>query len=237
MIYYFVPYSTEKNLGKAYNQHMTLLPKDDDWGVLMDGDIMFLTFDWGHQIAKAIEDNPDAGIISCYTNRISKRKAQLYEVNSPNILVHREQATRFNAQFRGSYKKISQNVSGFLMIIKKKTWKDAGKFPELKNTILDIDGLFSRRIRNLGKSIVLMRGIYVFHYYRMAEGRHYRDHLREAKLFLDRTSKKRNARNNKNMRNLNVISRRRKQRIKTRTERSSPYHKRNNGRSLHINRL
>lgn len=230
MIYYFVPYSTEKNLGKAYNQHMDLLPKDDDWGVLMDGDIMFLTFDWGHQIEKAIEDNPDAGIISCYTNRISKRKSQLYEINSPNILVHREQATRLNHQFGGTYKKISQNISGFLMIIKKKTWKDAGKFHERDDMILDIDGLFSREVRTLGKSIILMRGMYVFHYYRMAEGRHYRDHLRDARRFLDQV--RRDTRNNKNIRNLNIISaRKRKKTIET--DRLSPYRLRNE-RSLKI---
>jgi len=213
MIYYFVPwsYGGEKNLGKAYNQHMALLPEDDDWGVLMDGDIMFLTFNWGDIIEKAIEDNPDAGIISCYTNRISKRKSQLHTINSPNILVHRLKAKEFDDQFSGTYKEIpGEMVSGFLMIIKKKTWKDAGKFPEWENHILDLDGAISNRVRKLKKSIILMRGMYVFHYYRMAEGAAYKGHLMDAQAFLNRTRRTtRVVRNNASLRNSQIIKARR----------------------------
>jgi len=213
MIYYFTPYSIKKNLGKAYNQHMALLPNDDDWGVLMDGDIMFMTFDWGHQIEKAIEDNPDAGIISCYTNRISKRKAQLDEIDSSDILVHHIHAKQLDDKFRGTYKKISQMISGFLMIIKKKTWKDAGKFPEWENHILDLDGAISIRVRKLKKPIILMRGMYVFHYYRMAEGAAYKGHLMNAQAWLNRTKRTTKVvRNNKSSRNLKIIQARRTER-------------------------
>lgn len=228
MIFYFTPYSTERNLGKAYNQHMALLPKDDDWGVLMDGDIMFMTFDWGHQIKKAIEDNPDAGIISCYTNRISKRKIQLDEIDSSDILVHRIHAKLLDNKFKGTYRKISGMISGFLMIIKKKTWKDAGKFPEWENHILDLDGAISNRVRKLKKSIILMRGMYVFHYYRMAEGAAYKGHLMDAQAFLNRTRRTtKTVRNNKHIRNLNIIKMRKERKAIVKTNRLSSYHLRN----------
>ena len=180
MIFYFVPYSLERNIGKAYNQYMSLLPKDNDWGVLMDGDTMFLTFTWGHHIAEVIKNIPDAGIITCYTNRIAKNKVQLYGEDSTDIILHRAIAKKLDNEFRGDYRKINQRISGFFMAIKKKTWKEVGKFPEIPNKILDIDGLFSNKVLSAGKDIYLMRGLYVFHYYRLAEGKKYKDHLRNA---------------------------------------------------------
>ena len=210
MIYYFTPYSLEKNIGKAYNQYMSLLPNDEDYGVLMDGDIMFLTFDWGHQIAEVIKKHPDAGIITCQTNRIAKNKVQLYSEDSPDVLVHRLIAKDLDNKFRGQTRQIRQSISGFLMIIQKKTWEEVGKFPEIPNKILDIDTRFSRMILNAKKTIYLMRGMYVFHYYRLAEGRKYKDHLRDAKTYI----KQRNIK--KPLKNLGSKSRRNRNKIKSR---------------------
>ena len=224
MIYYFTPYSLEKNIGKAYNDYMRLLPKSDDWAVLMDGDIMFLNFDWGHIIAQAIKDNPKAGIISCLTNRISKRKDQLYEELSTDILVHRVIAKEVAAKKKGLYRKIQGNVSGFLMIIKKETWKSVGGFPERENRILDVDGLFSRKVRYAGKSIVIMKGLYVLHYYRMAEGPYYKDHLRDAQEYhrLHPPRARKNALQRKNEKKLRTINARKNKR---------------RGRSLHTDNI
>ena len=180
---------------------------------------MFLNFNWGHIIAQAIEDNPDAGIISCLTNRISKRSNQLYEELSTNILVHRVIAKDLDKKKNGVYRKTRGNVSGFLMAIKKKTWKEVGKFPEIPNTILDIDGLFSKRVRSVKKSIVIMEGFYVLHYYRMAEGRYYKDHLRDAqKYYKDHQPRGRTTRRKfrtKNSIKKRVILNRRKRSLKT----------------------
>jgi len=178
-IYYGIPYALDKNLGAEYNRYMNLLPNGDDWMVITDGDIMLFD-DFGHQIAEVIKKIPDAGLITCYTNRVAKNKAQLYEVDSTDILVHRVIAKKVNKESRGQYRKINQRVSGFLMAIQKKTWKEVGKFPEIPNKILDIDGLFSNKILRSNKGIYIMRGVYVLHYYRFLEGAKYKDHLRNA---------------------------------------------------------
>jgi len=208
-IYYFVPYSLERNIGKAYNQYMALLPNDNDYGVLMDGDTMFLTFDWGHAIAEVIKKIPDAGIITCYTNRLAKNKVQLYGVDSTDIIVHRAIAKKLDEDFRGSYRKINQRISGFFMAIQKKTWKEVGKFPEIPNKILDIDGLFSNKILRAGKSIYIMRGMYKLHYYRMAEGPKYKDHLRNAEKVVKKSIPQRNI-TKSSRRNRNNITKRRR---------------------------
>ena len=186
MIYYFVPYSLERNIGKAYNQYMALLPNDNDWGVLMDGDTMFLTFDWGHAIAEVINKIPDAGLITCLTNRISKGRNQLYGEDSSDIIIHRAIAKRLDKEFRGQYRKNNSRVSGFLMAIQKKTWIDVGKFPEASNKILGVDDTFSRKILHSNKGIYIMKGMYKLHYYRMAEGRKYKDHLINATIHAEK---------------------------------------------------
>ena len=156
---------------------MALLPNDEDYGVLMDGDTMFLTFDWGHAIAEIIEKIPDAGIISCLTNRISKGRNQLYGDDSTDILVHRAIAKNLDQQFRGIYERLDKRVSGFLMAIQKKTWEEVGKFPEKPEKMLGVDDAFSRRVIHSGKGIYIMKGVYKLHYYRMAEGKKYKAHL------------------------------------------------------------
>ena len=189
---------------------MALLPNDNDWGVLMDGDTMFLTFDWGHAIEEVIKKIPNAGIITCYTNRIAKNKIQLYGINSPDIITHRTLAKKLDKDFRGSYRKINQKISGFFMAIKKKTWKEVGKFPELPNKILDIDGLFSRKILTAGKDIYLMRGVYKLHYYRMAEGPKYKDHLRNAEEVVKKSNPRRKSLSSTKRNRANINKRRRR---------------------------
>ena len=111
-IYYGIPYALDKNLGAEYNQYMELLPNNDDWMIFRDGDTMFLTFDWGHAIAEIINKLPDAGIITCQTNRI-RQKSQRFKEDSPDIIVHRFIAKDLDKKFRGQYRKINTLVSGF----------------------------------------------------------------------------------------------------------------------------
>ena len=181
-IYYGIPYSLERNLGAEYNLYMELLPNDDDWMVFRDGDTLMLTFDWGHAIAEVINKLPDAGIITCQTNRI-RQKSQHYKEDSPDILVHRLIAKGLDKKFRGQYEKIDKNISGFFMAIKKKTWLEVGKFHERAGKLIAVDSAFSNKILKRGKAIYVMQGLYVFHYYRFAEGWNYIEHLTNAKEY------------------------------------------------------
>lgn len=208
-IVYFTPYALDKNIGREYNYCMSLLKNDNDWGILMDGDTMFITFDWGHHIAEVIKKIPDAGIITCKTNRLAKNKVQLYGQDSTDIILHRAIAKKLDIEFRGSYRKINQRISGFFMAVQKKTWKEVGKFPEIPNKILDVDGLFSNKILRNGKSIYLMRGMYKLHYYRMAEGAKYKDHLKNAEGIVKKAAPQRNI-TKSSRRNKDIINKRRR---------------------------
>jgi len=168
-LFFFAPYSIEKHLGKAYNTYMEMVPSDDDWVCFIDRDVLFLTPDYGHQIREIIIQNIEAGLITCLTNRIGC-KIQLYQQimsEDSNILTHRKLAQELQQNYRHTVENIQGPISGFLMVIRKKVWKDI-RFNENKN-LLGVDREFSRRLAGKGYSILLMRGVYVFHYYRLAE--------------------------------------------------------------------
>jgi GT2 family glycosyltransferase len=174
-IYYFTPYALDKNLGAAYNHYMELLPGNDDWACFLDGDTMFLSPDWGHLIEKAISEFPDTGMFTCYTNRVNN-KEQLYRGvfnNNRDIIAHRNIALVCHEIGKNRAKKLTRMVSGMMMIIQKKTWRE---FP-FSDGLLGVDNDISQRLLNAGKEVRLIESIYLFHYYRLAEGRTYKNHL------------------------------------------------------------
>ena len=176
-LYCFSPYSLEGKLGRAYNQYMELVPDDEDWVCFYDRDVLFLTPDYGHQICEIIARNPDAGLLTCLTNRIGC-PAQLYrgEMSAdPDILQHENIARGLQLAHRYDTEPISGPVSGFVMVLKKRVWKQV-LFSETRD-LLDVDYQFTMRLTAKGFTILLMKGIYVFHYYRLREGASHTAHL------------------------------------------------------------
>lgn len=186
-IVFFNIWSFEKNLGKAYNWHMELLPNDDDWAIFTDGDVCFTTDDWGSQIKRVIELNSNAGIITCQTNRIGYRNQRYNHEFShdSDIKNHAAIAKKLRVKYHHKTLPINCKIGGFFMAVKKSTWKEV-KFDE-KIGMLGVDSDFSERILKRGKSVLMMRGLYVFHYYRLLEGRKSKDHLllQNGKLYND----------------------------------------------------
>jgi len=178
-IYNFTPYAQNGNLGNAYNDYMALLPNDDDYACFIDGDAMFLTDDWGHQIYEIVKKNPQVGMFTCYASRVGC-PAQLYNGEMSeigDIRHHRRVAYDLKDRYKTKLTNLPNVISGHLMIIQKKTWKRF-KFP---NGLLGVDNYISGRIQQAGLPVVLMRGVYVMHYYRLLEGRKYKNHLNKFK--------------------------------------------------------
>jgi hypothetical protein len=179
-IYYFTPYK-KHNLGEAYNHYCSLVPNDNDWITLMDGDVMQLHCNWGDIWSSIINQNEDAGIISGVTNRVAfTNKYQLcHEMfKIKNILLHKKYALSLFDKYKYNTINLSNFnfLSGFYFSFKKSTWKLVSGF---KEGILDVDtDFFSKVSKHLPCKIA--KGFYLLHYYRMLEdidrGR-YTDHL------------------------------------------------------------
>lgn len=171
------PFDTEKNLGRAYNRAMQLIG-DDDYGCLCDMDTCFLTPDAGEILFNYAVQNGSAALLTCVTNRVSTLSVQqLYGgtvSNNTDIRFHIRLAEQ---QKRHLYKTtvIPGNISGMLMMISKKHWKE-NNFSE-EGKCLGVDTEYATRLHEEGKVILLMNGLYIFHSYRLIKGICNKTHL------------------------------------------------------------
>lgn len=166
------PFSTEKNLGKAYNEEMAMIPECDA-ACLIDGDVMFLTPDYGHILNDYHNRYPDA-VLTCWTNRIHElAKGQLLKDAGDDI---RQviPAARF-IKNNQTVEPIQGTVSGFLLVVPKSVW-NKHKFTEEnlykpgQPNLLGVDNEFTNRIRRNGVQVLRMNGMLVWHTYRLLDG-------------------------------------------------------------------
>jgi GT2 family glycosyltransferase len=179
MIYFFTPYSWQHDLGKAYNDYVKLVPSKEDWICFVDADLMFLQPDFGHHLQEIIDLYPNAGLLTCLTNRVGTLE-QCYNntiSEDPNILNHRKIALQLAREQRHKVKEIKNPFSGHLMLFKKETWDSIGGAPEGRG-ILSVDNTITNRMARHNYSLLVMEGIYCLHYYRLCEGRFNKDHLK-----------------------------------------------------------
>lgn len=174
-IYYFTPFALDKNLGAAYNHYMSLLPNDEDWACFVDADVMFLTPDFGKQIHDIVSKYPDTGMFTVLTNRVGTPQ-QCYNSElspDPDMRNHRRIAIQLQKDHYDEVEDIYRRISGLVMLVQKKTWQRV-QFPD---GLLGVDFDFSNELHYQGYNILLMKGVYVLHYYRLLEGRCYKKHL------------------------------------------------------------
>ena len=171
------PYRTDKNLGKAYNEAMRLIP-DDDWACIKDIDTCFLTPDAGNIMHEYILRFPEAALFTCFTNRVS----QLSNMQLLTGMISEVSDMRIHARYAEQQKRklyratvIEGTISGMLMLISKKQWLE---MPFIENdACLGVDTEYSRRLHANGKTILRMDGLYIFHFYRLLTGVNNKKHL------------------------------------------------------------
>lgn len=171
------PYRNDKNHGLGINQAMAMIG-NDDWGCICDLDTCFLTPDAGSILLEYAKRNPTAGILTCFTNRISPlSKMQLLNGvldDNPNMADHVLKAEKQKEQLYNTTE-IDRDISGFLMMVSKRIWEKY-PFPELGKP-LGVDTKFGRTIREAGLKILRMDGLLVFHIYRLVNGIADKKHL------------------------------------------------------------
>lgn len=164
-VYYSNPYRSDKNIGKAYNDFIKgLKANDEDWIVLQDGDIMYLTPDWGKRIEDALAlDGDKYGLVGCYTNRLNSKWQLHQNTFSEEMDIRKHYEIALTYQYEG-IKECNHIVAGCWMAFQYKTWKKIGGF--IENNI-SCDAIFNSKVRDLGLNIGLIRSLYVFHLYRV----------------------------------------------------------------------
>jgi len=183
MILDIIPYSTDKNLGKAYNDAFRNTSDDVTHICFRDGDTCWLTPDYGVHLAEYVRLHPDA-VLTCWTNRINERAEQQFPVDRENANM------RLHLGIAESYKSMLYKVttlhgfvSGFCMVIPRSVWNNH-KFAEQQvysdrgpTNMLGVDNDFTNRIRAAGIPVLRMDGLYIWHTYRLLQGDNDKTHL------------------------------------------------------------
>jgi GT2 family glycosyltransferase len=167
-IWYSNPYNTDKHIGKSLNDFCRIVPNNDDWIVLQDGDICYITPDWGKLIENSLSKNGnDFGLIGCYTNRL-RGLHQLHNNQLSNV-----HDLKFHYHIAKEYAKKEAKVNdignylgvaGLFMAFKKYTWAQVGGFSE---TSIAFDSDFNAKVREKGYRLGLINNLYVYHAYRI----------------------------------------------------------------------
>jgi hypothetical protein len=166
MIHIITPYRIDKNLGRAYNEAMEIVPTMDS-ACFIDGDTLFLTYDFGTIIEEYSKLYPDA-VLTCYTNRIHRLSKQLYNGvldDSYNIKDWIMEAETVRDKRTVTPILPGEGMSGFLMVVPKTVWHKV-QFIE-NGGCLGVDSKFRIDVHNAGIPILIMDGLLIWHTYRL----------------------------------------------------------------------
>lgn len=178
MIHVKIPFHLDKNLGRAYNEAFEDVG-ERDWVCLIDHDVLLLTPDTIPLMHEYTRSFPETGIFTCYASRIHPLATdqllggKLSE--NTDIKFHTELADQ-QKRHGITVTEIKHVISGFLMLVSKKTWHEI-KFPETMKC-LGVDNFYSQAIMDAGKKIYRMDSVYVWHTYRLQNGITNKDHLK-----------------------------------------------------------
>lgn len=158
-----IAYDVERNLGRAYREILARL-RPDDHCVFLDHDAIWTTRDWFTVLLQAIERYPDAALFGAMTNRIGNREQIPQGVPAGHdMAVHRAFGQQQQDRFGSEAIDVTNRhlLSGVVLCM-----PAAAK---AKLTISDgffgVDNQLHRDARRIGK-VYLLRGLYVYHWYR-----------------------------------------------------------------------
>lgn len=165
MIFDITPFRSDKNIGKAYNERIKLLPKDF-WIIIRDADCMYLTPDYGNIIEQIIIDyGAEYDVIGAMTNRLGNDEMCYGGKFSDDMDIRNHIIIAQKVKKDKGIKEVDI-CAGFFMMFKKSTWEKVQGFSE---NILDApytDKRFCTKIKNSGGKIGIAQNLYLFHAYR-----------------------------------------------------------------------
>lgn len=163
-IWYFQPYATDLNIGRAFNDHCAVMGPED-FAVITDHDTMYLHPKTKAQIEYILTGpGKDYDLLGCYTSRIGSAH-QCYggkRSEDYNALHHMQIAEKLHNEHYGEVEPIRQGIAGFFMAFPQHTWQ---KHKFVENSIYFDTELSKAVLRSKGK-IGLMKGVYLMHLYR-----------------------------------------------------------------------
>lgn len=166
-----IAYDPDRNLGAAYNEIMDRL-RPGDWCCFIDHDALWTTRIWYKQLLEAIETHSNVGLLTAVTNRVGQsaqvvKKAPAGHDLREHFAFGRQLADEHGVDVTDVTK--GPLVSGVVLCLSKDTWEQIGKFSD---GFLGVDNRAHQDVRRIGRRVLIMRGLYVYHWYRADGARH-----------------------------------------------------------------
>lgn len=156
----YIPYSATGNLGDAYNRVMARL-RPGEWAVFLDHDAMILLNDFWSDLQHAIATHPDAGAITCWTNRTGNSRQKAKAPQSDDIQEHTARAAAIRREYGQRLSDITgEQLTGVLFAVSRTAWDLAGPFRE---GFGEVDNGWARQTRAAGLRLWRMDGQYIYH--------------------------------------------------------------------------
>ncbi len=156
-----------------------------DWACFIDHDAMWTTYDWYPQILEYIEKYPDAGLFVAMSSRngipaqvpgAERSKQRLKRFgrvvwtvpdNLHDMRFHRLLGEDLQREFRTEAVDYTDQITtGVVMVTSKETWEMAGGFNEDRPNLGGCDSDYHYKMKDIGKKVYIMKGVYVYHWYR-----------------------------------------------------------------------
>lgn len=180
-IFYFTPYSIDKELGTAYNESCSIVPNSNDYIALMDADTMFLSPNYGRLIHDILVTHGDTfDLFTCFATRIGNKEQRYNEIidEDRDLVSLKNKVLECEAAYGNTVTELSRLISGHFLLFKKSLWEEI-KFPleTHRGKILGIDNKWSNNVLKSGRRIARINGLLMVHYYRLTNGREHKEHL------------------------------------------------------------
>jgi hypothetical protein len=186
-VYHFMPFSLKWDFADEINKYIQLVPNDDDWICIYDGDVIFTRPNWGTEIAEMIKANPKFDLLTCLTTRMSIKDQQLNNEMSEDIdliNLHLKCENQFNNTPNYKAKETKTPIAGYFLCFKKKL---AIQFPLMSSDtgMLWVDVNWTKKLLDNGKKIGVCQKIAIIHWYRLYQGVGNDSHLiQKRKVFM-----------------------------------------------------
>ena len=164
MIRYVTPYALDGNLAEAMNFEISISPKGS-YVAFVDRDTIWLDPKFGHKINLMI-DTYGKAFYTCTTNRTNcdwQRVSATGNDIEAHVKVAEEEMVKWNGLIDDHTH--SQLWSGHLMICPVDLWT-----PLTTKGLLGVDNEIHQRARDNGHKILLMAGVYMYHWYSNFDG-------------------------------------------------------------------
>lgn len=165
---HIVPWTFDKNLSGFYNDKIMSLPNDNDWVMFTDRDTYFPNPDYGKHIERIIDKHgKNYGLFTCVTNRVGTgyqcvKNAWTIEKG----IAHEEKSKSLWYAHGVLVEDITNNspISGMMMLVQKKLLVEGRLLKD--GLLLGADNELHYIAKESGKKVGLMKGVYIYHYYR-----------------------------------------------------------------------